>query len=102
MLLGSHSPLPQKQKLVGFIGTTMGVAGLLFIVLVIMVLAVIPTMLLAITVAEMLLPVPTEHVLVVITVVLAAFVIDTESVSLMPRHGGESDSRLAEVVLAVW
>lgn len=84
MLLGSQSPLPQKQKLVGFIGTTMGVAGLLFTVLVIMVLAVITTMLLAITVAEMLLPVPTEHVLVVITVVLAAFVIDTESVSLMP------------------
>lgn len=88
MLLGSQSPLPQKQKLVGFIGTTMGVAGLLFIVLVIMVLAVITTMLLAITVAEMLLPVPTEHVLVVITVVVAAFVIDAESGSLMPKTRG--------------
>ena len=88
MLLGSQSPLPQKQKLVGFIGTTMGVAGLLFTVLVIMVLAVITTMLLAITVAEMLLPVPTEHVLVVVTVVLAAFVIDTESGSLMPKTRG--------------
>ena len=88
MLLGSQSALPQKQKLVGFIGTTMGVAGLLFIVLVIMVLAGITTMLLAITVAEMLLPVPTEHVLVVITVVVAAFVIDTESGSLMPKTRG--------------
>ena len=88
MLWGSQSALPQKQKLVGFIGTTMGVAGLLFIVLVIMVLAVITTMLLAITVAEMLLPVPTEHVLVVVTVVLAAFVIDTESGSLMPKTRG--------------
>ena len=88
MLLGSQSPLPQKQKLVGFIGTTMGVAGLLFIVLVIMVLAGITTMLLAITVAEMLLPVPTEHVLVVITVVVAAFVIDAESGSLMPKTRG--------------
>ena len=88
MLLGSQSPLPQKQKLVGFIGTTMGVAGLLFIVLVIMVFAGITTMLLAITVAEMLLPVPTEHVLVVITVVVAAFVIDTESGSLMPKTRG--------------
>ena len=88
LLLGSQSPLPPKQKLVGFIGTTMGVAGLLFIVLVIMVLAGITTMLLAITVAEMLLPVPTEHVLVVITVVVAAFVIDTESGSLMPKTRG--------------
>ena len=88
MLLGSQSPLPQKQKLVGFIGTTMGVAGLLFIVLVIMDLAGITTMLLAITVAEMLLPVPTEHVLVVITVVVAAFVIDTESGSLIPKTRG--------------
>ena len=88
MLLGSQSPLPQKQKLVGFIGTTMGVAGLLFIVLVITVFAGITTMLLAITVAEMLLPVPTEHVLVVITVVVAAFVIDTESGSLMPKTRG--------------
>ena len=88
MLLGSQSPLPQKQKLVGFIGTTMGVAGLLFIVLVIMVFAGITTMLLAITVAEMLLPVPTEHVFVVITVVVAAFVIDTESGSLMPKTRG--------------
>ena len=58
-------------------------------------------MLLAITVAEMLLPVPNEHVLVVITVVLAAFVIDTESGSLMPKTGAESVSRLAEV-LGVW
>ena len=88
MLLGSQSPLPQKQKLVGFIGTTMGVAGLLFIVLVITVFAGITTMLLAITVAEMLLPVPTEHVLVVITVVVAAFVIDAESGSLMPKTRG--------------
>ena len=88
MLLGSQSPLPPKQKLVGFIGTTMGVAGLLFIVLVIMVLAGITTMLLAITVAEMLLPVPTEHMLVVIKVVVAAFVIDTESGSLMPKTLG--------------
>ena len=88
MLLGSQSPLPQKQKLVGFIGTTMGVAGLLFIVLVIMVLPVITTMFLAITVAEMLLLAPMEHVLVVITVVLAAFVIDTESGSLMPKTRG--------------
>ena len=88
MLLGSQSPLPQKQKLVGFIGTTMGVAGLLFIVLVITVFAGITTMLLAITVAEMLLPVPTEHVLVVITVVVAAFIIDTESGSLMPKTRG--------------
>ncbi|WP_186571983.1 hypothetical protein [Synechococcus sp. PROS-U-1] len=88
LLLGSQSPLPQKQKLVGFIGTTMGVAGLLFIVLVITVFAGITTMLLAITVAEMLLPVPTEHVLVVITVVVAAFVIDAESGSLMPKTRG--------------
>ena len=88
MLLGSQSPLPPKQKLVGFIGTTMGVEGLLFIVLVITLLAVITTMLLAITVAETLLPVPTEHVLVVITVVVAAFVIDTESGSLMPKTRG--------------
>ena len=88
MLLGSQSPLPPKQKLAGFIGTTMGVAGLLFIVLVIMVFAGITTMLLAITVAEMLLPVPTEHVLAVITVVVAAFIIDTESGSLMPKTRG--------------
>ncbi|QNJ02955.1 putative membrane protein [Synechococcus sp. PROS-U-1] len=38
--------------------------------------------------AEMLLPVPTEHVLVVITVVVAAFVIDAESGSLMPKTRG--------------
>ena len=66
----------------------MGVEGVLFIVLVITVLAVITTMLLAITVAEMLLPVPMEHVLVVFTVVVAAFVIDTESGSLMPKTRG--------------
>ena len=88
MLWGSQSALPQKQKLVGFIGTTMGLEGLLFIVLVITVLAVITTMLLAITVAEMMLPDLTEHVLVVITVVVAAFVIDTESGSLMPKTRG--------------
>ena len=85
MLLGSQSPLPPKQKLVGFIGTTMGVEGLLFIVLVITVLAVITTMLLAITVAEMMLPDLTEHVLVVSTVVVAGFGIDKESGSLMPK-----------------
>ena len=85
MLLGSQSPLPPKPKLVGFIGTPRGVAALLFILAVTIVLAVITTMLLAITGAEVLLLVPTEHVLVVIMVVVAVFVIDPESGTLMPN-----------------
>ena len=83
--LGIAITTPPKSKLVGFIGTPMGVAALLFILAVTIVLAVITTMLLAITGAEVLLLVPTEHVLVVIMVVVAVFVIDPESGTLMPN-----------------